>query len=354
MSQFCGCRRLVAIAAVSGCVLACCWAAPAWAATSGHKAVPPVSGHVDQLFVQSATGGSLTKDGGAYKLVLFGVGVSMRSVYCCVSSNARVRRIPTVGFVGLWRAFGFEASPPDAVLNLRNARPGADTIALSLTQPRISRSRVMYRARIIARVKKNLHAFQSGLDRDIPRRFGAASLYIDEETARVAGGCAPGNLCQNVNGCEIQPYTVCEHANLSYANLERANLFGSDLAYANLENADIQLIDLQNSDLDHADLGWTVFDGASFHGSVMRYASFNNAEINPALVSYPVVGPRITPTADLTSTNLDNSYLSLADFSGADFTDSSLYNAATDLTNFEGATFCRTVMPDETVNNDDC
>lgn len=42
-----------------------------------------------------------------------------------------------------------------------------------------------------------------------------------------------------INGCRIEPNTVCPRANLSGANLSGANLRGADLRWANLIDADL-------------------------------------------------------------------------------------------------------------------
>jgi len=58
--------------------------------------------------------------------------------------------------------------------------------------------------------------------------------------------------------------------------------------------------------------------------------------------------------ATLISADLRDADLTDADLSGANLTDVDLTNAITSGTNWEGTTFCRTTMPDRTVNNSGC
>lgn len=60
-----------------------------------------------------------------------------------------------------------------------------------------------------------------------------------------------------INGCAIQPNTVCQNANLDFQNLEGANLKGADLSGAtmwgtNLKGANLSEATLENVTIDNA------------------------------------------------------------------------------------------------------
>src|SRR5690606_39206358 len=55
-----------------------------------------------------------------------------------------------------------------------------------------------------------------------------------------------------INGCTIQPRTVCPAADLAGAELSMARLRGANLSGANLAGANLRLVDLRDADLSHA------------------------------------------------------------------------------------------------------
>jgi hypothetical protein len=102
-----------------------------------------------------------------------------------------------------------------------------------------------------------------------------------------------------VNGCRIAPFTVCPRANLSGADLSRANLTGADLSGADLSSADLVFANLSGADL---------------------------------------------PGTDLSGASLSRANLFKADLRAADLTG----------TNLNGAHFCRTTMPNGSINDRHC
>jgi uncharacterized protein YjbI with pentapeptide repeats len=358
-------RRRIATISIALLVCALVGAIASQAALAGDT-TPPTDQQVDQLFVQSARHGTLTptKRAGHFTLVLKRTSAHTQSIYCCVQTSdgrriTEVHQIPTPGFIGAWAAFGFTDTHPDAVLSLLRGDPAADAGALRLTHPRTRNHghRVAYQARRIDAVDTNLDGFSSQLDRGVPRHFGGASLYISEETAPVAGGCAPGVLCQNVNGCEIQPYTSCPNADLHGADLHGADLTGADLFEADLSGADLSGADLSqaslyNADLSGADLAHAKLQlgvaaiHANLNGANLTYAylygvNLHYADLRGADLSHASLNTVFFRGADLSGADLSSTYGSAIDFTDANLTDANLTGHQ-----WYGVTLCRTTWPD--------
>ncbi len=141
--------------------------------------------------------------------------------------------------------------------------------------------------------------------------------------------------------------TNLENANLREANLRGASLRGASLYRANLREANLIDADLENADLREANLrganltnaknadfrGANLreanFRGANFRGADFRGADFRGANLQGAVMK----------NAKLYSTNLNKVSLSEADLREAEL---------------NSAKFCKTTMPDGSINNDDC
>jgi hypothetical protein len=116
--------------------------------------------------------------------------------------------------------------------------------------------------------------------------------------ALALGGCGGGGTTE-VDGCTIEPDTVCRNADFSDADLSDENLSGADLSGATLKETDLSGANLTEADL-------------------------TNAQI--------------------TDTNLDDANLTRTNLSGATID-------GTDLT---GATLCGTIRTDGTTDDSDC
>jgi uncharacterized protein YjbI with pentapeptide repeats len=379
-------RRRIATTSVSLCALALAIVAQSASSTG----TPPKNQQVDQLFVQSAHRGTLrpTKRAGDFRLVLRRAGAHTQSIYCCIQTPdgrqvTEVHQIPTAGFIGLWRGFGFEAEHPDAVLNLLHGDPAADATALRLTHPRTSHHgrRVAYHARRISVVGSNLTGFSSGLDRQVPRRFAAASLYIDQESALLAGSCQPGVFCENVNGCEIQPYTQCpngvfEHqqqslisANLTEANLRHADFRGADVTAAVFKAAHLEgalfseyqvcrpggcymdPASLNGADFSSADLSSADLEGADASPAEGLQTKFVDAELQHADLRDATAARANFRWADLVYADLTGANVALSDFTHANLFGAEGWH---DYASYLRPTLCHTIMPDGSINNRDC
>ena len=166
-----------------------------------------------------------------------------------------------------------------------------------------------------------------------------AALFVVTQNARVIRSSGPAkspNMVSNAlrpmaktkNGCVIEPYTVCEYADLRYAFLRYAALTGADLSYANLIEADLTGVDLDGANLTYADLTGANLTGASLYAN-LSYANLSFANLQLADLSEGNLEENQTG-AILTGANLDGANLSGANLSGA---------------NLSGATGCSTTTP---------
>ena len=127
-------------------------------------------------------------------------------------------------------------------------------------------------------------------------------------------------MTETTNVCVIQPFTVCEAANLTGADLYDADLSGADLtsavlSYANLSYAEMSFSNLTDSNLTNANLT----------NAKLSDANLTNANLSDALMNYA---------------NLSNADLSKANLYYADLSKANLPNA-----NLTGATGCSTTTP---------
>jgi uncharacterized protein YjbI with pentapeptide repeats len=112
---------------------------------------------------------------------------------------------------------------------------------------------------------------------------------------------------------------ACPECNLRGQDLSNRALNGANLSTANLRNVDLQNSNLRNANLIHANLEEAYLYRTNLQG------------------------------ANLTNANLRNAILIEADLRGAKLTDAITLGAVQ-----SGAKFCRTVMPDGKLNNQDC
>jgi hypothetical protein len=320
---------------------------------------PPADQPVDQLFVQSAHHGTLTpaKKAGVFHLALHRTARQTQSIYCCVQTPdhrfvTQERQLPTLGFLNSWAAFGFTADPPGAVLDLLHGDPEADTVALRLSHPKIRNRgrRISYHAHLLDTVGNNLVSFASELDRHVPRHFNTASLYIDQETASVAGGCN-GGACGAVNGCAIQPYTRCPGFDLSHADLVNSNLSHADLSYANVSYADLSNANLSYAALYNAVLSNATLEYVHLHQANLEFAGLSHADLSHGFLAQADFFSADLSYADITYADLSDSNFHQANLTGANLRGAFNQSVSDPLA---GAILCQTTMPNGTINNDDC
>ena len=124
-------------------------------------------------------------------------------------------------------------------------------------------------------------------------------VYSGEMTNRkstnlifVAIALLAGSCTATINGCKIEPETICPNAELTDADLNRvslnsaelsgANLAGANVSEANLSGADLSHSNLANANLEDSNLRGTYFRGANLHGANLRKANLSGADLGEA------------------------------------------------------------------------
>jgi uncharacterized protein YjbI with pentapeptide repeats len=315
----------------------------------------PQQQEIGLLFAQTANRGTMTPIKGTPRFKLRLRGVNPQVVWFSDRPARQSGHIPVRDFVRSWAGFGFVEDPPNAALTLLHAADHQDTVVVALGRPDFKKKKdqIRYSARILDEATGNLSHLESDLDPRVNRRFRAPSLFIDDATARVVGGCPiqPHTRCPGAKlvGEDLQEADLrmadlskadLSEANLSEANLSggalltsallvRANLARADLSEANLFNTSLTAADLRGAHLRQADLTRANLSGADLNRADLVFADFRRADLTRANLS----------GANLSRANLFNANLSGANLSGAEL---------------RGAQFCGTRMPDGSTNNRGC
>jgi hypothetical protein len=173
-------RRVCAALAVVAVPLAVPAVAPA--AEEGNTKNP----QREYLFVQNARSGTFVPvagRAGRYTLTLRGV--DRHALYFSDRPSRETGVIPQEALIGaLYRP---DMPAPNAAITLSNGGEDADVVAVELTHPRYDAKRhtLRYDARRLRAPSSGLRHLDDRLDRSLPRRFGAVSLFIDDGTSYV-------------------------------------------------------------------------------------------------------------------------------------------------------------------------
>ncbi len=129
-------------------------------------------------------------------------------------------------------------------------------------------------------------------------------------------------LALTVNGCDIEPFSNCPGAvisfarlsgvDLSYANLTGAVITGTDLVSATLFGADLSFTDLVGTNLSFSDLSFANLTGAGLSFARLPFANLNGADL-----SFADLDDSDLRNANLSGTNLANVKLSKTALAGA-------------------------------------
>ncbi|MEW6038216.1 MAG: S8 family serine peptidase [Pseudomonadota bacterium] len=153
-------------------------------------------------------------------------------------------------------------------------------------------------------------------------------------------------------------------ASLANAKMAQANLWEAALRNADLRDADLSGAQLRSANLTGADLSRAKMNAATLHS-----ADLSEAKLGAADLSGAKLGDAKASKAKLSQAVLNEASMHHIDLSGAELTDASLINASllqANLTDanllganltgarLTGVIFCRTRMPDGTVNNSNC
>jgi hypothetical protein len=137
------------------------------------------------LFVQETSGGEVIKIAPSrYKVRLVGVSAGLTTFTDRPSRQAGHESVGA--FVSRWAGRGFASDPPNAALVVHGAPASSDVTMLTLSHPRYDRaSRTLtYLARPLRGAPVGeLATLSERRDRIRTRRFGAASLFIDDSGA---------------------------------------------------------------------------------------------------------------------------------------------------------------------------
>ena len=285
-------RLLISLLVAAVCLLALTFAAPAVAADG----VPAAAQPDELLFTQTAARGTLEptkcKCDGRYILTLRNV--EKHTVWFSDRPNRHAGHLGTRAFTRAWSSFGFDSVAPDAALSAIDASGRRDTDIVELTHPTYDAKR-----RTMRYVVRNVpftsgpSKVKRGADGFIPGRLRDVSLFIDDAKAPV------------IDGCLLVRYTLCLYWR------------GPDLSYANLPGIDLT--------------GARILTAANLRGANLSGANLTGATLTGA---------------DLTGANLTN-----ADLTATNLTDAKTFFIPTSV---KGAKFCRTIMPNGSVNNSGC
>jgi hypothetical protein len=137
------------------------------------------------LFVQETSGGEVIRIApGRYRVRLVGVSPGLTTFTDRPSRQAGHESVRT--FVARWARRGFASDPPNAALVVHDAPASSDVTMLTLSHPRYDRARrtLTYAARPLDDAPAGeLAGLNKRADRIRARRFGAASLFIDDSGA---------------------------------------------------------------------------------------------------------------------------------------------------------------------------
>jgi uncharacterized protein YjbI with pentapeptide repeats len=226
------------------------------------------------------------------------------------------------------------------------------------------------------------------------------------ETNNVLSGESAREILLNGNqcvGCDLRG------ANLEGANLEGANLEGAFIGQSNLNGANLNQINMNGTNLSKASLNRTYLskaqlDKADLSKAQLDKADLSEASLHRAYLSEAYLSEANLYNSDLSEASLHRAYLSEANLNSANLYNADLYGANLRGTNLRGADlrgadlrgadlrgadlskaklnntklyseklnkyapseldllealvdsakFCNTIMPDGSINNDDC
>ena len=273
---------------------------------------------------------------------------------------------PSSGIAAAWNGFGFTSDPPNAALDYTDPTRGpGHTVVLELGRPRYHHGALTFDARIIDPTTitgGNLAGHARRADRTPPRTLTSATLFIDDTAAPFVGGCM------------IQPDTNCVGAMMFDANLSGVDLTGANLAVAqlfhdNLDDANLTDSNLTNVTWSNTSLIGTNFTGSTLYRDNLTGQKLAGANLADATLTYvdltraDLAGGRLTGASfmfgsadhtNLTKVDMTDANLYGTFFVGANLTGANLAGANVGATRFTGATFCRTTMPNGSINNSGC
>jgi len=132
-------------------------------------------------------------------------------------------------------------------------------------------------------------------------------------------------LALTINGCEIEPFSNCPVAVVSFAHLS-----GENLSFANLAGATVTGTDLVNSTLFGIDLSFSDLVGTNLSFSDLSFANLTGADLSFARLSFADLSGADLSFADLDDSDLRNANLSGAKLSNIKLSETALAGALYD------------------------
>ena len=146
-----------------------------------------------------------------------------------------------------------------------------------------------------------------------------------------------------------EPLLLLSESNLSQADLRDADLRGAVLRDADLRGAVLRDTDLRGADLRDADLRGGYLRDADLRGGYLRDADLRGADLRDANLSgADLIG------ADLRYVDLMGADLIGSDLRYVDLMGGVLIGADLRYADLSRAVFCKTIMSDGSINNNDC
>lgn len=176
---------------------------------------------------------------------------------------------------------------------------------------------------------------------------------------------------RNFEGVDLRRVDLCK-ANLSGINLrnsyiEESGLINIDLSSANLEGIDLRDVVLENANLSAVNMIDANLSEVNLICANLTDANFSGAGLSNVRLLYANLSKVIFRNTNMNEVDFDGSNLVNADFRDAKdayiddiyIFDPYLRYAAVKPANLNlieraGAIFCRTIMPDGSICNDDC
>jgi len=257
-----------------------------------------------------------------------------------------VGQLAVTDFVASWNELGFRADPPNAVLTLLHGNRKADTVALKLSHPRYDATHhtLRYAASRLRHATGSLSDYEAKTDRRVPRRFNAASVFIDGS--------------DNVTvppGCTMQSMSVdCEMVDLSDLDLSGDDLFQARLVGANFTGANLTGANLTGANLAGATLTGANLTGAYLAGAVLAGAYAAGANLTGATLTGAYLVEALMPEARLDGANLTDANLNGAHLEGVDLSNATLTGADITGAFLDHARWCNTTLPDGGVSSASC
>ena len=169
-------------------------------------------------------------------------------------------------------------------------------------------------------------------ERPVLYKKESGKMALDELVSkRECIGCDLSDI--DLSGLNLGGVNLLE-AKLIYTKMRDTYLKQSNLSMANMTYADLSRANLSEANLNNATLWFTNLRGATLKNANLREADLSEADLSSA----NLVGADLRET-NLRETNLSYSYLTGANLTGANLT---------------GARFCKTMMPNGSINNEDC